>query len=107
MNPLLKPLVYFMLEVILAEAIFLYPAEKRNGFPLRYIAACMVCLVSAAVYPAASFAPGGLEIVKQLIQFLVMFAISVACMGFCFKLPITALVSSCVAGYGGAYRLSR
>ena len=99
MNPFQKPLLYFMMEVLLAEAIFLYPAEKRRFFPLRYIAAWAICLLCAFFYPSASYTPGGLSIVEQLIQFLIMFAISVASMGLCFRLPFTALLSSCVAGY--------
>ena len=84
----------FMVEVLLAELIFLYGAERRRLFPLRYLGGIAVCILAAAYIPFPF--RGDLWIFTM---FTSLFAITVVCMGFAFKMKVSALISACVAGY--------
>ena len=84
----------FMLEILLAELVFLYPAEKRSYFLLRYLFAVMAAVLFSLLVPF-SYA----TIAGQFILFASSFAITVVLMGFCFRLSPAALVSVCVSGY--------
>ena len=89
--------VYFMAEILLAEIIFLYSVPKRDKFPLRYIGAILVCLLLSYLFPM----PQAIKwnAFYTLFRFLVLFGLTVAGMGFCFKISFHALFSACVAGY--------
>lgn len=84
----------FMVEILAAELMFVYPAERRSRFPLRCAAALAVCALYALFNPI-----GYTSILAQLMLFITMFAVSILAVGFCFRLKISALISSCVAGY--------
>ena len=84
----------FMLEILLAELVFLYPAEKRSYFLLRYLFAVMAAVLFSLLVPF-SYA----TIAGQFILFASSLAITVVLMGFCFRLSPAALVSVCVSGY--------
>lgn len=87
----------FVLQLLLAELIFLYPADKRSRFPLRLGAVFALCLAGVLLLPA-----GRAEEQPLLLQFAVfagLFLLTLAAMGFCFRLRFSALFSLCVAGY--------
>lgn len=84
----------FMVEILLAELVFLYPAEKRSRFLLRYCSAVLAAVLYSLLVPF-SYA----TIAGQFVLFASSFIVTVALMGFCFRLPLAALVSTCVSGY--------
>lgn len=43
--------VVFVIEILLAEAIFLYSADRRQHFALRLTGAVAAVLLAAAVFP--------------------------------------------------------
>ena len=84
----------FMLEILLAELVFLYPAEKRSYFPLRYFFAVLAAVLFSLLVPFSYS-----TILGQLVLFASSFAVTVVLMGLCFRLSPAALVSVCVSGY--------
>ena len=88
--------VALMAEIVLAELLFLYPAEKRRSFAVRLILSLAACAVIAAVLPGGGRSGSQL---RQFLHFTGLFLVSVAAMGASFKLKLSALVSSCAAGY--------
>lgn len=89
--------IVFVIEILLAEAIFLHSADRKSRFALRYAAAFAVVIAAANFFPL----PDGLvsNPLYQLMRFLLLFGLTVAGMGVCFKLSFPALLSGCVAGY--------
>ena len=84
----------FMLEILLAELVFLYPAEKRSYFPLRYFFAVIAAVLFSLLVPFSYS-----TILGQFVLFASSFAVTVVLMGLCFRLSPAALVSVCVSGY--------
>ncbi len=98
----------FLLEMLLAELIFLYPADKRSHFPLRLGLILLLCAAGQFLFPAG--APHTQTMMTQLGTFAGLFFLTVAAMGFCFRLPFPSLFSLCVAGYAVehiAYHVSK
>lgn len=98
----------FLLELMLAELIFLYPAEKRSRFPIRLGLVLALCAAGQLLFPARVTAPQTLAF--QFGTFAGLFLLTVAAMGFCFRLSVPALFSLCVAGYAVehiAYHVSK
>lgn len=99
--------IYFIVEILLAELIFLYPAPKRKLFILRFT------LSMAAMIALAAFTPritAFHNIVNDLFRFLFLFSASMGAMALCFKLKFGVLLSMCSAGYAVqhlAYQASR
>ena len=87
----------FLLELMIAELIFLYPADRRSRFGLRLGAVLLVCLAGQLLLP--SDAPHTRTLMTQLGTFAGLFFLTVAAMGFCFRLFVPSLFSLCVAGY--------
>ena len=58
----------FMAEILIAELIFLYSAEKRPGFPFRYIAAFIIGILIAILNPLSYS-----SLFSQFILFLSVF----------------------------------
>ena len=85
----------FMMEILLAELIFLFPAPKRSLFALRYPALCALCIVIGGFFPI-DYDDG---LLAQFLLFFLMFLITVGAMVLCFSIPFSALISCCVAGY--------
>lgn len=87
----------FMAEILVAEMIFLYACPKRKLFVVRYIAAVALCFLLAYFFPM----PRAIRynVWFLLLRFIALFAYTVVAMGFCFKLNIPSLLTSCVAGY--------
>ncbi len=88
----------FMVEILFAELIFLYPAEKRSYFWVRLPVLFVLCCGIAAVFPINYS-----SLLSQFFMFLLLFAISIAAMAVCFKTRISALISCCVAGYAAEH----
>ncbi|MBR1813012.1 MAG: sensor histidine kinase [Lachnospiraceae bacterium] len=86
--------IQFMLQLLLAELIYLFPAEKRSYFLLRFPAAVAVCLLAAYM-----FLFNNTSQLYHFFRYMILFTVSTVSFGFCFKLPLTALISSCTAGY--------
>lgn len=93
--------IVYMAEILLAELIFLYPAERRPHFPLRYAAAWLLPMLFVVLLPTerAIRAMPSLEQPIQFIRFILMLTFSIAAMGFSFKLSWPAVTASCAAGY--------
>lgn len=88
------PKLAFMSEILFAELIYLYPAEKRPLFGLRYVSICILCVLVSVLLPFEYT-----SIISQFLMFFVMFAATVAGMALCFRLSLSGLLSCCVAGY--------
>ena len=98
----------FLLELILAELIFLYPADKRSRFPLRLSLVLLVFLAGALLFRTEAQLTRSL--LSQVGTFAGLFFLTVAAMGFCFRLSFPSLFSLCVAGYAVehiAYHVSK
>lgn len=89
--------VYFIVEILLAELIFLYPVPKRKCFWVKLAAACLAVTAIAAFWPHITVP--GLNVLAGFLRFFGIFALSVAAMGLCFSLKPRMLISMCVAGY--------
>lgn len=85
----------FMVEILLAELIFLFPAQKRHLFALRYIGSFILCVLIGGFFPI-EYSYG---LWAQFLMFFLMFLITVGAMVLCFSIPFQALISCCVAGY--------
>ncbi len=87
----------YMEELVLAELIFLFSAEKRRYFCFRVIAVLLASpvLVFLLQIPDEIYA----RITVQFFLFMGMFFVSVGEMGLLFHLQFPALFSLCVAGY--------
>ena len=98
----------FLLELMLAELIFLYPAQKRSRFPLRLLLILALCVAGQLLFPAG--AAGSQTLLVQFVGFAGLFCLTVAAMGFCFRLSFFSLLPLCVAGYAVehiAYHVSK
>ena len=87
----------FVIELLLAELIFLYPAERRDHFRLRVLAVALLCI--AGFFLFSENVLDGQTVIRQLVGYLGLFLLTVAAMNLCFKLRFTSLFSLCVAGY--------
>ncbi len=98
----------FLLELMLAELIFLHPAEKRSRFPLRLGLVLVLCIAGQLLFRPE--APLTQTLLSQVGIFAGLFLLTVAAMGFCFRLSVPSLFSLCVAGYAVehiAYHVSK
>ncbi len=89
--------LYFAIEVLLGEMIFLAGCPRRKHFVLRFLLGVAGTLALAYLFPM----PGSIRynVFYSLLRFIVLFAYTVGGMAFCFDLKLTPLVSACVAGY--------
>lgn len=99
--------IFFAVEILLAELIFLYPVPKRKHFWPKFAASIVVMIAMAALFP--QFNVPWFQVFSSLLRFLGIFSLSLFTMGLCFSLKKRALVSMCVAGYAVqhlSYRLA-
>lgn len=89
--------IVFVIEILLAEAIFLHSADRKQHFVLRCAVAFAAVVLAASVFPLPSEWLS--NPLYQLLRFLLLFGLTVAGMGACFKLSFSALMSGCGAGY--------
>lgn len=88
---------WFALELLAAEAIFLYSAPKRSHFAWRYVIMVVACLGLAYLFPV----PSQLRFNNwyYLVRFLVIFGLTVAGNFLCFNVKFHNLFGACVSGY--------
>lgn len=87
----------FIIELFLAELIFLYPAKKRNYFPIRFILFSSILFTVVACLPIDDYYNE--SVLRQLLQILLVVVGSMLVMFFSFQLTKPSLFSCCVAGY--------
>lgn len=87
----------FILQIFAAELIFLYSYPKRKRFYLRLIPGIVAVLLLSGVFylPNSAYA----NQFWPFLKYIILFAITVAYLAFCFKVKFVALLSACVAGY--------
>lgn len=84
----------FMAELMTAEALTAHRLKRRRMFLLRFAASVVVCFGVAAAMPIVSY-----NALWCSFMFLVMFAVTVACMAFCFKEKPINILFCALAGY--------
>jgi len=84
----------YIIEVLMAELLFLHAYKKRNHFWVRFPAAAVISgiIASSITYPAASIA------IYRFMFFFFIIALTVGVMLFCYKGNSFSIVSSCIAG---------
>lgn len=84
----------YIIEVLIAELLFLHAYKKRNHFWVRFPAAAVISgiIASSITYPAASIA------IYRFMFFFFLIALTVGVMLFCYKGNSFSIVSSCIAG---------
>lgn len=91
--------IYFVLEILLAELIFLYPVQKRKYFPLRFCLAIVALVLIAAFFPSLNGVSGVWRSVYQSSIHLFLFALTIGVAAICFQIEPVSLVSMCSTGY--------
>ena len=89
--------VLFMLQILVAELIFLYAADRRKGFFWKYPCVFLLCLTLAYFFPMPVEISYGIP--YSLFRFFFLIAISVVGMWSCFQLSFRQVFSLCMAGY--------
>lgn len=89
--------IYFVLEILAAEIIFIYGYPRRSKFPLR-------CVITAiAIFTVAYFLQlpnlPNLYFLIMLMRYVVLWGITVGGMCLCFSASFPAILSACSAGY--------
>lgn len=91
--------IYFVIEIILAELIFLYPVQRKRNFALRFCLLTAACVLFAAFFPTLN----GVEIIwHKIFAFFTsffLFALTVGMMALLFRMKPVSLLSMCSAGY--------
>ena len=84
----------YIIEVLIAELLFLHAYKKRNLFWVRFPAAAVIAgiIASSITYPSASIA------IYRFMFFFFLIALTVGVMLFCYKGNSFSIVSSCIAG---------
>ncbi|MCR4698533.1 MAG: ATP-binding protein [Bacilli bacterium] len=95
----------YMIELLLAEMVFLYAAPKRSKFPLRLSLSVIACLVLSyfayqLIYDP-NFLPGDQQtIIKGFLSLLILIAASIGAMYISFDLKPIAVFAGCAGGVG-------
>lgn len=89
-----KPL--FMLELIIAELLFLSILERKNNFPLRATIAVITCFAVAVLIPLPEFSSTAWY---STAIFLTMFAVTTLMAKFCFNARFSDVAFCTVTGY--------
>lgn len=98
--------IYFVLELLLAELIFLYPVPKRSHFFARLLVGFAVVTALCAFMPQITVPE--LKILDALLRFLGIFGLTVATMAALFRIKASTMLFMCSAGYAVqhmAYRI--
>lgn len=94
----LSPLFYyrpvFMIELIIAQSLFIFYLKPKNNFLLKYIIGFIVCLGISFAIPIISFSA-----VYCSILFFVMFIFTIAFWKFVCNEPMKNVVFFAIAGY--------
>lgn len=99
----------FVLTLLVAENIYLYPFPKRRRFPLRMCVAVIVSITAGLFFP--SFRGYDMNLVLEsflnFVRYFGLFALTVACMMFCYEGKFWDVFASCTAGYATQHFGSR
>ena len=99
----------FVITLLAAENIYLYPFPKRKLFALRLCAAVAVCITVGLFFPSDKGDESTVAL-KSFINFLRyfgLFAVTVAGMMFCYEGKFWDIFASCTAGYATQHFGSR
>ncbi len=89
--------LFFALQLMLGEGLFLYGAPRRKWFILRLLISITLMSLSSCFYPhPTEFA---YEIWFLIIRFVSLFMLSVLLAWCCFDISFSAALSLCGAGY--------
>lgn len=84
----------FMAELIVAEAMFVFRFKRRNYFPLRCVAAVVICFLVALFFPILSYSA-----YYTSFMFTSFFVVVLLAIKLCFKEPMINVLFSGIAGY--------
>ncbi|MBR7186039.1 MAG: GHKL domain-containing protein [Clostridia bacterium] len=97
-----------IIEIFVAEYIFLYSFPKRKKFLLKYFLSVAVCIAVCSFIPESVSTDNAiLNNLYTFIRFMGMFSLSVVAMAITFKAPFPTILSMCVAGYAVQHASSR
>ena len=88
----------YLIEIMIAEALFLRPYKKRENFRIRYAASGLILLVLGTLT--------GIPALAGLPRFLWFFAAMAGCVAavcFCYEEDLFTLTSACVAGFAAQH----
>ena len=88
----------YLIEIMIAEALFLRPYKKRENFAARYIASGLLLLVLGTVTGIPSLAG-----FPRFLWFFAAMAGCIAAVCFCYEEDIFTLTSACVAGFAAQH----
>lgn len=88
----------YLIEIMIAEALFLRPYKKRNNFAFRFITSGLLLLIlgTATGIPSLAGFP-------RFLWFFAAMAGCVAAVCFCYEEDIFTLISACVAGFASQH----
>lgn len=89
--------LFFIVEILLGELIFLFSAPKRPHFWARIILSITGVIILSELLPMPDSLLGNTG--YQLFRFLLLLALSITAMGISFKIGLSSLISGCAAGY--------
>lgn len=102
------PAILYIVEILLAELMFLYSFKRRKYFVLRLFSASVVCAVCAMFYPSGLFRPHTFGAAAlNFSRYFLLFSLSVGAMCFCFREKFQMILSACTAGYAVQHLTSR
>lgn len=84
----------YLIEVLIAELLFLHSYKKRTYFPLRLIGSTVVSL---AIVSRVSLSPN-MSPLHRFFLLLFIIAVSILCMLVSFEGDVFSIISSCMAG---------
>lgn len=97
-----------LIQMFVAEILFLYSLPKRKRFVLRYTLSTMVCLAVGVFIPnTISVSSEALVSLYVFIRYITLFALTVAAMCLCFDVKFFPLLAACSAGYAVQHASSR
>jgi len=84
----------FMLELLIAESLFLMHLKRRNHFAIRLTISIIFCFFMSFIIPIVSY-----DAIYISIMFFCLFVISVLAAFFCFDQPFINIIFCTIAGY--------
>ena len=102
------PAIFFILELILSEYVFLHSFNKRSKFWLRAIISLAVCVTAAAFFPSGLFPPRTfLAALLNFSRYFLLFLLTVLCSLFCYEAKFGTILSAGTAGYALQHLVQR
>lgn len=92
--------IFFAIEVLIAEFIFLKKCVKRKLFYLRLLGVCAVIIACAALVPFSTKIDNAfLKSFLNFLRYFSIFSLSVLGYYFCFNANFSLVLSACALGY--------